>query len=102
MLRTDRLAAVTGALADRLEAIPRADLEGAMPPEVRAAVKGARLLRVDLIGVVMTTALQSLRRLPDLAAEDPERAETVSRWAVHAVAYLTDQTDDPPPAWPAA
>ena len=100
MLRTDRLAAVTAAAADRLEAIPRTELESALPPELRAAVKGARLLRVDLIGTVMTTALRSLRHLPDLAAEDPERAEAVSRWAVHAVAYLTDQTDDPPPAWP--
>lgn len=99
MLRMDRLAEVTTAAADALEALPRAEVEAALPPVIRSALGPLRLVRIDLVGLVTTTATDSLRRLPDLAAADPERAEDVARWIVHAAAYLTDQVEDPPPGW---
>ncbi len=98
-LRMDRLAEVSEAAAETVDAIPTRDLEASLPPAVRSVLGPLRLMRLDLVGLFRDTATTSLRRLPALAAEDPDRAEDIARWLVHAAAYLTDQTDDPPPGW---
>lgn len=100
-LRTDRLAALTGALADTIETTPPEAVWMALPDRLRAPVQLAcRLARVDLPGAVLTTASAFLRRLPDRMAADPAAADAWIAWAVHVLAWLDDQTDAPPPPPP--
>lgn len=97
MLRTDRLEAIAGTLADAIEAQP-IDL-ATLPPAIAAAAKIARTFgRVDLAEVAKSTVTGSLRRLPELARSDPARADRLTAWAVHAIAWLAGQIDEPPPA----
>lgn len=95
ILRTDRLEAIAEQLAAAIESQP-IDL-AALPPAIAAAAKVARTFaRVDLAEVARSTVTGSLRRLPEVARSDPERADRVTAWAVHALAWLAGQVDEPP------
>lgn len=100
-LRLDRLDAMLETAAASVEAIPRATLEAAVPAELRAVLSAARLMRLDVLELLRRIALDSLRDCSRRARSDPETADAVARWLVHIAAYLTGQTDEPPPGLPA-
>jgi hypothetical protein len=95
ILRIDRLEVTTAELA---AAIERLDPEPLVPTVLAAPVKFLRqVLRFDLPARAKAEVLTSLRRLPEAARSDPARADALAAWAVHVIAWLTDQTDLPPP-----
>lgn len=96
VLRVERLEELAGVLADAIAAVP-IDL-GGLPPTIAAAAKAAKWAGIDVADLARTTVVDSLRRLPTVARSDPDRADAITAWAVHAVAWLAGQTDAPPPA----
>lgn len=94
MLRPDRVAEMVERIAGEIE---RLDVEEMLPPGMRTTSRLARRFGLDLAGTLRSLVLTSLRRLPSDIAADPDRAERAARWAVHVAAWLTDQTDAPPP-----
>jgi hypothetical protein len=95
-MQTDRLAILTGQLATMIEAV---DVEANLPPPIRAAAKLMRTFgRVDLVATVRATVLAWVVSLPAWAEAEPDRAETVAKWAADVLAWLRGETDDPPPA----
>ena len=94
VLRLDRLAEVTESLATAIE---QADVSGLVPRNLAPVVKVARMVGLDVIALLRAEAASSVRRLTLDARSAPARADAVATWLVHVVAYLTDQTDEPPP-----
>lgn len=94
VLRLDRLAEVTEALAATIET---ADVSGLVPATLAPVVKIARMVGLDVIALLRREAATSVRRLTSDARSAPDRADAVAVWLVHVVAYLTGQTDEPPP-----
>lgn len=97
MLRADRVAVISEAMADALAA---ADLEAMAPVTLRPLLRLGRSIRIDPLAQLRDMGISWLRGLPALVASDPDRAERVGAWLVHVVAWLDGQTDDPPPDMP--
>jgi hypothetical protein len=93
-MRTDRLATMTEALAGAIETM---DMAPHLDPKVTTALDLVRrIARIDLPGLVRSTAATWLRSLPSSAEADPERAEAALLWATHTLAWLRGETDTPP------
>ena len=94
MLRTERVEAITTALA---EALRVADLEAMAPATLRPLLKLARSVRMDPLAQLRDMGISWLGELPRLVASDPAQADRTGAWLVHLVAWLDGQTDEPPP-----
>lgn len=101
MLNLSRLEQLMAEVIAALEAVPDKELRASMPPELRALDGALRLMRVDLVARVRTTTTDSLRRLADRAAREPDQADRLLGRAVWVLAWLDDQTDETPltPGW---
>ncbi len=98
ILRIDRLEQVT---AELLEGLDQLDVWAALPRQLVAPLMLAkRFGRLDLPALALAEVRSSVERLPSEARSDPARADRLAAWLVHIVAWLTDQTDAPPPRFP--
>lgn len=109
MLRIDRLTLAAERLVAMIEAVPAERLVASLP-----VADVPRVLRPFLpvaINWIRTTSLDSLRRLPALAAQAPA-ADAWLQHVIALVAWLDGQTDRMPPvlesasapaiAWPSS
>lgn len=96
MLRLDRLAEVTTAVAQLIETAPLPP--DALPPAAATLLALARVARLDVEALIRSTAATSLRSLPSQASADPARADELAAWGAHLLAWLRDERDDPPSA----
>lgn len=93
MLRTDRLMMLSSKLIELVETIPADRLAAELP----AGLPIPRFLAGRAIAFLRTMALDSLRRLPDRAAQSPANSDAVLQHAIAIVAWLDGQTDTTPP-----
>lgn len=91
-LRVDRVERSVQLVSEMIDSL---DLEGLSPSLMRGVPRWAQRM---VLGAVRRAVMDSLARLPSDIRADPDRAERASRWIVHVVAWLTDQTDQEPPA----
>lgn len=95
ILNVDRLEAISDELAAAIEGL---DVLGNLPPEWAKPLRILAMMGFDLPARVKAEVRSSVARLPSVARSDPARADQVAAWIVHLAAWLTDQTDSPPPA----
>lgn len=67
-----------------------------LPTTWSALLKAARLIRLDVPGLLRGTVIDVLRSLPAAIESDADRADRVAAWLVHVAAWITGQTDEPP------
>lgn len=98
MLRVERLRMATERLAAMIESVPAERLREALPDELRMVEAAARRVgRVDLVARLRTTAIDSLRRLPDRVERSPADSNAWFQHLLAIVAWLDGQTDRVPP-----
>lgn len=97
MLRTDRLRTMMGSVDAMLEGVPDGELLGAMPDGVGTAVRMARLVGIDVLGVIRGTVRGSLAGLADMAEREPDRAAAVLERIRWLTDWLAGEADEPPP-----
>ena len=94
----DRLRQATERLAELIESVPAERLREGLPEELRMAERLVRSVgRLDLVERSRTMAIDSLRRLPDRAAQSPTSVDAWFQHALAVVAWLDGQTDRLPP-----
>lgn len=96
MLRQDRMRELVALVEATMEAVPDAELLEAMPAPVATSVKLLRRFRVDLLADVRRSVMTSAQALPDQCSRDPERAQRILDRTIGLIAWLDDQTDEPP------
>jgi hypothetical protein len=94
ILRLDRLEAITDEL---VAGIDRLDVLSNLPPTFQAPLRLLARMGFDLPALVRAEVRTSVARMPSAARSDPARADRIAVWLVHVAAWLTDQTDEPPP-----
>jgi len=94
ILNIDRLEAISDELAAAIDAL---DVLGNLPPEWARPLRILAMMGFDLPARVKAEVRSSVARLPTAVRSDPARADQVAAWLVHLAAWLTDQTDSPPP-----
>lgn len=97
MLMIERLRLAAAQVAALIAQVPDERLREALPDELRLADRTARLFGLDLIARARATAIDSLRRLPDLAEQSPAAADGWLQHAIALIAWLDGQTDQVPP-----
>jgi len=95
ILNVDRLEAISDELGAAIDSL---DVLANLPPEWAKPLRILRMMGFDLPARVKAEVRSSVGRLPSVVRSDPARADQVAAWLVHLAAWLTDQTDDPPPA----
>jgi hypothetical protein len=98
VLRIERLTLACERLATLIESIPADRLREGLPDELALAERLVRSVgRLDLIERSRAMAIDSLRRLPDRAAQSPAAIDAWLQHAIALVAWLDGQSDQTPP-----